>query len=277
MSELSRIEVAVDYIRSQLPSDFMPRFGVVLGSGLGAIADAMEIVAVLEYRSIPGFFSSTVEGHAGRLCLGTLGGVPAALMQGRIHLYEGHAERDVVFPVRVLCRLGIEALFVTNAAGGIDRAFSAGDLMLISDQLNLTGRNPLIGENESGLGPRFPDMSEAYSASLAALAYEVASAEGFELREGVYAGLLGPTYETPAEVRMLRALGASAVGMSTVLEVIAARHMNTPVLGLSVISNLAAGLSPGPLSHDEVKETADRVQDRVLALIRGLGQRLPTG
>lgn len=275
MSELSRIEVAVAHIRSRAPVDFHPRMGVVLGSGLGAVAEAMEIEAVLEYRDIPGFHSSTVVGHAGRLCLGLLGGVPVAVMQGRIHLYEGHAERDVVFPVRVLSRLGIECLVVTNAAGGIDRAFSAGDLMLITDQLNLTGRNPLLGENEDALGPRFPDMSEAYAASLRNLAHAVGAEEGFQLREGVYAGLLGPTYETPAEVRMLRTLGAAAVGMSTVLEVIAARHAGTPVLGVSVISNLAAGLSPGPLSHDEVKETADRVQDRVLALIRGVGRRLP--
>lgn len=277
MSELSRIEVAVSHIRGQVSADFKPRLGVVLGSGLGAVAEAMEIEAALPYGDIPGFHSSTVVGHAGRLCLGKLGGVEVAVMQGRIHLYEGHAERDVVFPVRVLSRLGIECLVVTNAAGGIDRAFSAGDLMLITDQLNLTGRNPLCGENEGALGPRFPDMTEVYPAALRSAAHEVAAAEGFELREGVYAGLLGPTYETPAEVRMLRTLGAAAVGMSTVLEVIAARHMGTRVLGLSVISNLAAGLSPGPLSHEEVKETADKVQDRVLALIRGLGQRITLG
>lgn len=277
MSELSRIEVAVAHIQAKVPPGFQPRLGIVLGSGLGAVADAMDLDAVLEYRDLPGFHSSTVVGHAGRLCLGRLGGAAVAVMQGRIHLYEGHPERDVVFPVRVLCRLGIDALVVTNAAGGIDRAFSAGDLMLITDQLNLTGRNPLLGENEEALGPRFPDMSAAYDPALRDHAHAVAAAEGFALREGVYAGLLGPTYETPAEVRMLRGLGAAAVGMSTVLEVIAARHMGTRVLGLSVISNLAAGLSPGPLSHDEVKETADRVQDRVLAVIRGVGQRVVAG
>jgi purine-nucleoside phosphorylase len=274
MSELSRIEIAVAHIRSKLSSGLQPRVGIVLGSGLGALADSMEIEVALPYQTIPGFLSSTVEGHAGKLCLGTLGGVPAAVMQGRIHLYEGHPEKDVVFPVRVLCRMGVEALVVTNAAGGIDRSFSSGEMMLLTDHLNLTGRNPLMGENDEAIGPRFPDMSVAYEPSLRAIAHEVAAVEGFELREGVYAGLLGPTYETPAEVRMLRTLGASAVGMSTVLEVIAARHMGVPVLGLSVISNLAAGLSLGPLSHDEVKETADRVQDRVLALIRGFGQRL---
>ncbi len=189
-------------------------------------------------------------------------------MQGRVHLYEGHSAQDIVFGTRLMLTLGADTLLITNAAGGIDPSFSPGDLMLIEDHLNLTGDNCLRGENDDALGPRFPDMSQAYDRELMAVADEVAAADGYELRRGVYAGLLGPTYETPAEIKMLQTIGASAVGMSTVLEVIAARHMGARVLGISCITNLAAGMQ-ATLSHDEVKETAERVRDRFVGLLSG--------
>lgn len=267
--ESRRVAEAVEHIR-EMVSDLRPEVGIVLGSGLGALADHLKLGAAAPYHEIPGFLPSTIPGHAGRLCFGHLRGVPVAVMQGRVHLYEGHPAQDVVLPVRVLVALGAKRLVITNAAGGCNPAFAAGDLMLITDHLNLTGRNPLTGPNEDALGPRFPDMSTAYPEEERKLAHEAAAELGMTtLREGVYAGLLGPSYETPAEVKMCRALGADAVGMSTVLEVIAARHMGARVLGVSCISNLAAGLSKTPLTHEEVKATADRVQDQVIGLVSG--------
>jgi purine-nucleoside phosphorylase len=195
-------------------------------------------------------------------------------MQGRVHLYEGHSAADIVFGTRLMLTLGADTLLITNAAGGIDPAFSPGDLMLIEDHLNLTGDNCLVGDNDAALGPRFPDMTMAYDRALMSIADEVAAADGYALRRGVYAGLLGPTYETPAEVRMVRTLGGSAVGMSTVLEVIAARHMGARVLGVSCITNLAAGISKTLLSHDEVKETAERVRERFVGLLSGVLARV---
>jgi len=247
-----------------------PRVALVLGSGLGAFADDLEDRVAIPYADIPGMPVSAVSGHAGNLVLGRARGVPVAAMQGRVHLYEGHGVEAVVFGARLMVALGARTLIVTNAAGGIREGLVPGDLMGIEDHLNLTGQNCLVGANEDELGPRFVDMTEAYDRELLALADRTAKDLGFSLKRGVYAGLLGPTYETPAEVRMLRTLGADAVGMSTVVEVIAARHMGARVLGMSCITNVAAGLGGGLLSHDEVKETADRVRDRFAALLSGV-------
>lgn len=247
-----------------------PRVALVLGSGLGAFADALEDRVAIPYGEIAGMPVSAVEGHAGNLVLGRIDGLPVVAMQGRVHLYEGHGAEAVVFGTRLMVRLGARTMIVTNAAGGIREGLAPGDLMGIEDHLNLTGSNCLAGENDEELGPRFVDMTEAYDRDLLDLAGESARELGFELARGVYAGLLGPTYETPAEVRMLRTLGADAVGMSTVLEVIAARHMGARVLGMSCITNVAAGLGGGLLSHDEVKETAARVRDRFVALLRSV-------
>lgn len=246
--------------------------GVVLGSGLGAVADSLvgRGGQAIEYGAIPHFPTSSVDGHKGRLVLGQVDDTPVLLMQGRVHRYEGWSPSQVAFPTRVLLALGVERLVLTNAAGGIGANLSPGDLMLISDHINLTGQNPLVGANDLRLGPRFPDMSDTYSQALRAMAREVAASQGVVLKEGVYAGVLGPSYETPAEVRMLRALGADAVGMSTVYEATVGSHGGARVLGLSCITNLAAGLSATPLSHDEVKETATRVEATFSRLILSL-------
>ena len=264
------IQGAVEYIRQAAPG-FEPQVGIVLGSGLGALVKAIEVEKQLPYGAIPGFPESTVEGHDGQLVLGKLSGVPVAVMQGRVHLYEGYDIKQVVFPTRVLIRLGASRLVITNAAGGVNPDFDAGDLMLITDHLNMTGTNALLGPNDMALGPRFPDMTDAYDVDFREALREVADAQGLALKEGVYAGLLGPTYETPAEVRMvLSVLGADAVGMSTVNEVIAARHMGARTLGISCISNKAAGLASAPLSHEEVKAAADAVQSQFTELIMGV-------
>jgi purine-nucleoside phosphorylase len=262
-----------DRFRASLPAATV---GVVLGSGLGAVADHVLAQGgqAVDYGAIPHFPVSSVEGHKGRLVLGKVDDVPVLLMQGRVHRYEGYAASSVVFPVRVLHALGVRRLVVTNAAGGLGDGFAAGDLMLIEDHLNLTGDNPLVGKNDARFGARFPDMSDAYTARLRQVALDVAAAQGLPLQRGVYAGLLGPSYETPAEIRMLRTLGAQAVGMSTVHEVIAASHLGVEVLGLSCITNLAAGISPVKLSHDEVKETATRVEQAFSRLVLGLVPRL---
>ena len=248
-------------------SALAPLTGVILGSGLGAFADSFAEKVAIPYGQLPGFPVSSVIGHAGRLVLGKVAGVPVVAMQGRVHFYEGFAPWQVALPARVLCRLGIKALVVTNAAGGIHPDFVPGDLMRITDHLNLSGMNPLIGPNEDALGPRFPDMSAAYAPELAEKMELSAKATGNALRKGVYVQLSGPSYETPAEIRMLRTLGADAVGMSTVPEVIAAAHMGVPVAGISCITNYAAGIGKRPLSHAEVSETADRVKDRFTALL----------
>lgn len=250
-----------------------PVVGVVLGSGLGAWADGLTDVIRIPYREIPHMPVSTVEGHEGQLILGRCGSVPVACLKGRVHLYEGHTPERVVFGARLIARLGCRAVLLTNAAGGIERSFQAGDLMLIRDHLNLTGQNPLVGPNEDLLGKRFPDMTHAYDPTLCKLAREAAAEASIGLREGVYAGLLGPTYETPAEIAMLRVLGAHAVGMSTVHEVIALHHMGVPTAGISCITNLAAGISPTELDHAEVKETAARVAAWFTALVTGWVRR----
>ena len=252
--------------------------GVILGSGLGRVADVVveQGGKSVDYGEVPHFPVSSVEGHKGRMVAGVVEGTRVLLMQGRVHRYEGYAASSVVFPVRVLHALGVRALVVTNAAGGLGEGMQAGDLMLIEDHLNLTGDNPLLGANDARFGPRFPDMSEAYAKKLRTIADEAATKRGLTLARGVYAGLLGPCYETPAEIRMLRTLGASAVGMSTVHEVIAASHMGMEVLGISCITNLASGISPHKLSHDEVKETATRVERAFSTLILDVIPRLAT-
>jgi purine-nucleoside phosphorylase len=268
-----QIQSAVELVRNTI-SELVPRVGIVLGSGLGALVDALKIEATVAYADIPCFPTSTVDGHAGRLVLGNLAGVPVAVMQGRVHLYEGYSAGQVVFPTRVLVRLGASSLVITNAAGSVNPRFSGKELMLISDHLNLSGANPLLGPNDVALGPRFPDMTDAYDLEYRQIAREVAKEKGITLREGVYAGLLGPSYETPAEVRMLGLLGADAVGMSTVSEVIAARHMGARVVGLSCLSNLGAGLAAGPLTHEEVKAAAIALQNDLTTLVSGIVARL---
>ncbi len=264
-SVMDTIREAERYIGNLAP--FRPEIGLVLGSGLGVLADALEEAVSIPYERIPHFPVPTVEGHAGQLLIGTVRGKKVIMMKGRFHLYEGYGAETVAFPIRVMKALGVRTLVVTNAAGGIHTGYKAGDLMLIADHINLMFRNPLIGANVHDLGPRFPDMSEPYSRRLRDIAKQAASARGIALREGVYAGLLGPTYETPAEIRMLRMLGADAVGMSTVPETIAARHAGIEVLGISCITNMAAGILDRPLSHDEVMETAERVKDTFIELV----------
>ncbi len=265
----TRLEYAVAWVRGK--TDLTPVVGVVLGSGLGAFADRLVRQAVVPYEEIPGFPISKVAGHAGRLVVGDLetpeGTVTLATMQGRVHAYEGWPAGEVAFGARVLCTLGVKSLLVTNAAGGINPAFGAGDLVRLTDHLNLTGQSPLIGPNDERLGPRFPDMSAPYDPALGARLDEAARRAGVALRHGVYAGVLGPSYETPAEIRMLRTLGADLVGMSTVHEVIAARHMGVPVAGLSVVTNLASGLGSAQLTHDEVQEVAGRARAGLEALL----------
>ncbi|SFK93065.1 purine-nucleoside phosphorylase [Paenibacillus sp. 1_12] len=269
---LSSIKEAAEFIRTKYPT--VPQIGLILGSGLGVIADLVENATVITYDEIPHFPVSTVEGHAGELLLGTIHGKHVLLMKGRFHLYEGYGVDVVSFPVRVMKELGVQTLIVTNAAGGVNTSYEVGDLMVIKDHINFTFRNPLIGPNFSELGVRFPDMSEAYSRRLRQTAHEVALEQGLKLPEGVYAGLTGPTYETPAEIRMLRTLGADAVGMSTVAEVIVARHAGIEVLGFSCISNMAAGILDQPLSHQEVMETTERVKPKFLKLILGIVAKL---
>jgi len=267
MSLLSHLDEAASAIRTKCP--LTPVVGVVLGSGLGAWAESLEESTVLPYAEIPFMPVSTIVGHAGKLWLGLAGGVPVACLQGRVHLYEGHAPERAVFGARLLARLGCRAMLLTNAAGGTRPTFQPGDLMLIRDHLNLTGQNPLVGPNEAALGPRFPDMSHAYDKRLGALAREAATDAGVSLHEGIYAGLLGPSYETPAEIAMLRTLGADAVGMSTVHEVIALRHMGVRCGAISCITNLAAGLSPTPLNHAEVEDTAKKTREKFAGLLSG--------
>jgi purine-nucleoside phosphorylase len=272
MQTKQMIEEAAAYIAALTPHK--PEIGLILGSGLGVIGDEVEEGVTIPYGDIPHFPVSTVEGHAGELVVGRLQGRVVALMRGRFHMYEGYEPERTALPVRVMKQLGARSLLVTNAAGGINLDFASGNLMLISDHLNLTGRNPLVGPNDNALGIRFPDMSDAYSRRLRAIAKETAAELGVTLREGVYAGLLGPNYETPAEIRMLRVLGADAVGMSTVPEVIVARHAGMEVVGISCISNMAAGILDQPLSHEEVMETTERVKSQFVSLVLALLPKL---
>jgi purine-nucleoside phosphorylase len=246
-----------------------------LGSGLGALADAVQADASLPYDDIPHFPSPTVEGHHGRLFVGTLEGRAVAVLQGRAHFYEGRSMAEVAFPVRVLRALGAQTLIVTNAAGGLNRHFRAGDLMVIADHINFMGTNPLVGPNEEELGPRFPDMSEPYDRELIALAEAAALELGIPLRKGVYIGVTGPSYETPAELRMMARWGADAVGMSTVHEVITARHMKMRVLAISAITDMATGEGHEKVTHEDVLAAAKRVEPEFVRLVRRIVQRLP--
>ena len=255
MDEMKRIDEAAAKVLAVCGK---ADIGVILGSGLGDYAEALEDAVKLPYSEIPGFPRSTVAGHAGMWCCGTLYGKRVVMMQGRFHYYEGYGMKDVTLPVRVMQKIGVKTLIVTNAAGGVNLGYHPGELMVIGDIFSMTAQNPLIGPNLDAFGPRFPDMSCAFDKELRALAHECANEQGFALREGVYAQMTGPTYETPAEIRMLRTLGADAVGMSTVPEVIVARHGGMRVLGISCITNMAAGILDQPLNHAEVTETANR-------------------
>lgn len=261
----ARAEQAALTIRARVGQ--VPHIAVVLGSGLGDFADEFQNAVAIPYAEIPGFPTSTAQGHAGRLVVGTVENVPVLAMQGRVHFYEGYSLEEVTFPVRSFGLLGIKTLILTNAAGGIDIELSQGALMVISDHLNLMGVNPLRGPNDQRLGPRFPDMTEVYSRELQQLAVAEAHDMGIDLRRGIYAGLAGPSYETPAEIHMLRGFGADAVGMSTVPEAIVARHMDMQVLGISCITNMAAGISDQLINHDEVMETGRRVRDTFARLL----------
>jgi purine-nucleoside phosphorylase len=252
-----------------------PVLGLILGSGLGPYAESFRKKTVIPFHELPHFPRSTVPGHSGNLVLGEAEGVPAVALQGRVHFYEGYTMAEVTYPTRVLGGLGIRQLIVTNAAGGININFQPGDLMLIADHINLMGTNPLIGKNMDELGPRFPDMSEAYDSGMRATALRIAGDVGIPLFQGVYLGLAGPSYETPAEIRMLRSLGADAVGMSTVPEVIVANHMGIRVLGLSCITNMAAGILPRKLTHQEVMDTTEMVKEKFISLLRGIVPALP--
>jgi purine-nucleoside phosphorylase len=263
-----QVKQAAAYIREFLTAE--PTIGLILGSGLGDLADRMEAKVKIPYQDIPGFPLSTVQGHQGCLVYGTLSGAKVIAMQGRFHYYEGHSLQAITSPVRVFHLLGVHTLMVTNAAGGVNTEFRPGDLMLITDHLNLTGNNPLIGPHTAEWGPRFPDMSQAYSLQLQAIARKAAEERAIPLRSGVYAGLSGPSYETPAEIRMLRTLGADAVGMSTVPEIIVAGHMGMRALGISCITNMAAGILDQPLSHDEVLETTKKAKADFIALMEGI-------
>jgi purine-nucleoside phosphorylase len=261
------LQLTVQAIRERAGGE-APKIGIILGSGLGSFAEKLEDKSVFPYADLPNFPRVSVPGHAGRLVLGQLDGQPTVALQGRIHHYEGHTPAQVAFPARVLCALGIRVLVVTNASGSINPGFAPGDLMAIVDHVNLAGWNPLAGPNDDRLGPRFPDMSAAYDPALVGLMFEAAARHGVALKKGIYAMLRGPSYETPAEIRALRILGADAVGMSTVPEVIVARHMGVKVAGLSCITNLGAGIGPKPLTHEEVASTANRARDVFSAVLR---------
>jgi purine-nucleoside phosphorylase len=277
MDVFSRVqyEEAARLIESR--TDQRPEVGLILGSGLNPLAEAVESADVIPYGDVPHFPKPTVEGHQGRLVLGRLAGVSALIMQGRVHFYEGYSMQQVVFPVRVMQVMGVRTLIVTNAAGGINPTFRAGDLMLITDHINLmgmAGSNPLYGPNDPTLGPRFPDMSQAYDPDLRELARQVASEKGIVLREGVYVGLAGPSFETPADIRFLRTIGADAVGMSTVPEVTVARHGGLRVLGMSSITNVAATEPGQETSHEEVLAAGQQIVPRLMALIQGVLARM---
>ena len=261
-----RAEHATRIIRSRINVE--PRVAVVLGSGLGGFADDFDEAVGIAYEDIPGFKRSTAQGHAGRLVIGKVDSIPILAMQGRVHYYEGYSLEEVTFPIRTFALLGIKTLILTNAAGGINVQLQQGALMVLSDHLNLMGANPLVGPNDERFGPRFPDMSTVYSPDLQELVVEEARSIGVEVRRGIYGALSGPSYETPAEILMLRNLGADAVGMSTVPEAIVARHMGLEVLGISCITNMAAGLSDEPINHEEVMATGDRVRGTFTELLR---------
>jgi purine-nucleoside phosphorylase len=272
LSLYERAQRAAQFIHSRTSTE--PSVAIVLGSGLGAFADELTDATAIGYDEIPGFAHATVEGHAGRLVIGKAGNVAVAAMQGRFHFYEGYSLEEVTFPIRVLKLLGVNNLMLTNAAGSLNTELTPGSLMIISDHINLMGVNPLIGGNEERFGPRFPDLSIAYDQHLQKLVIDEANAMGLSLRRGVYASLTGPSYETPAEIHMVRTLGADAVGMSTVPEAIVARHMDMRVIGISCITNLAAGVSSRPIDHSQVMEIGERVRGQFTELLRRVIARL---
>ncbi len=271
-SEFERAESAAQFIFSK--TNLRPQIALVLGSGLGAFADEFENAAKVPYAAIPHYPRSTAIGHAGQLVLGKVDEIPVAAMQGRVHLYEGYSAKDVAFPIRVFARMGIKAVILTNAAGGIKREFVQGQLVVIKDHINLQGVSPLTGPNDERFGPRFPDMTSAYDRRFREMTIDEGSRNHIGLYEGVYAALPGPSYETPAEIRYLRTIGADLVGMSTVPEVIAARHSGMRVLGISCVTNAAAGILDQPLDHKEVLETGDRVRGQFIALLKSVIPRI---
>jgi purine-nucleoside phosphorylase len=272
MEYYDKVHAAAEAVRARVED--RPSIAIVLGSGLGDFAYSIANAESIPYVELPHWPVSNIAGHEGRLVIGTMRNARIAALAGRCHMYEGHDARTVTFAVRVMGVLGVRTLILTNAAGGVNTTFAQGALMAMDDHINLTGRNPLVGENDNRFGARFPDMSEVYSKRLRRLADESARSIGLELAHGVYAALLGPSYETPAEIRYLRTIGADAVGMSTVPEAIVARHMGLEVLGLSCITNMAAGVLPQPLDHSEVMETARRVRGQFVALLEGIIDRL---
>ena len=272
LDAVDRIEQTAAFIRARCGA--VPDTAIVLGSGLGDFADRLRDAVSTPYGDLPHWPASTVIGHSGTLVIGNLGARRVAALAGRAHVYEGHAQATVAFAVRVMGRLGVKHLILTNAAGGINTGFAQGALMIIDDHINLLGSNPLIGPNDERLGGRFPDMSEVYSSRMRRIADEAAAAAGIPLAHGIYVATHGPSYETPAEIRYFRTIGADAVGMSTVPEAIAARHMGLEVLGISCITNMAAGVLPGPLNHDEVMDTTRRVRGSFIALLEGILARL---
>jgi purine-nucleoside phosphorylase len=267
-----RADVAARFILTK--TKLRPRIGVVLGSGLGGFANEIAGATRIEYRSIPNFPRSTAIGHAGRMVIGKVAGVPVAVMQGRVHMYEGYSPQEVIFPMRVMARMGIRAVLLTNAAGGINTGFSQGCLVVLRDHINLQGTNPLIGPNDERFGERFPDMTQVYWRPYQAAALEEGKRLGMEIAQGVYAALTGPSYETPAEIRYLRTIGADLIGMSTVPEVIAAAHMGIRVLGISCVTNMAAGILDQPITTEEVMETGERVKADFVALLRAVIPRM---
>lgn len=271
-SDFTRSQRAAKYVLSK--SRLRPKIAVVLGSGLGAFADDLTTPTRVPYEKIPGFPRPTVEGHAGRLVIGKVDEIPVAAMQGRVHFYEGHSVKDVVYPMRVLRQMGIQAAILTNAAGAINLDFNQGALVVIRDHLSLNSTNPLIGPNDDRFGPRFPDMSHAYCPKYRQIVIAEGRKLGTDIKEGVYAALSGPSFETPAEIRYLRTIGADMVGMSTVPEVIVARHMGIQVLGISCVTNMAAGILNQPISHAEVMETGERVRTQFVVLLRSVIPRI---
>jgi purine-nucleoside phosphorylase len=270
--EFHRAEAASKFILAK--TKLRPQIGLVLGSGLGAFANEIAGAARIDYKTIPHFPRSTAIGHAGRLVIGKVAEVPAAIMQGRVHFYEGYSLREVIFPMRVMARMGVRAVVITNAAGGINTNFKQGCLVVLRDHINLQGTNPLIGPNDEHFGVRFPDMTRVYWKSYQAAALQEGKRMGIEIAEGVYAALTGPSYETPAEIRYLRAIGADLVGMSTVPEVIAAAHLGIRVLGISCVTNMAAGILDQPITTEEVMETGERVKADFVALLRAVIPRM---
>ncbi len=265
MDLLNQIKASADFILSK--SNYKPEIGLILGSGLGSLADSIENPEFYNYSDIPNFPTSTVEGHAGRLVIGTLGGKQVVAMQGRFHYYEGYSMEKITFPVRVMKLLGVSKLIVTNACGAVNQDFNAGDLMVITDHINFSGSNPLFGHNLDEFGPRFPDMSEAYNLELRNKVLNVGKELGLDLKQGVYVMFSGPTYETPAEVRIAKIMGGDAVGMSTVPEVIVANHSGIKTVGISCLTNMAAGILDQPLNHEEVIETSARVKNDFIKLM----------